>query len=302
MKNKILFIISTILFFVAVISFNWNIKTNFIWPKTPIKRDIMINVLVKGNVKSIPLEEYIIGVVAGEMPASFNIEALKAQAIASRTYALYHKNNEIYDLKDNTDNQVYIEKDEMVNKWGDLYDKYFNKIKEAVTSTKGLVLTYNGNLIESFYFSMSNGYTQNSVDVFKEDIDYLSSVESKYDNNNITNFEYKTTYDIEEFKNKLQINCGIIEIKNIIYNDNRYIKSIEICNKTFEGNEFRNILNLRSASFDIVINDKVEIITKGYGHGVGMSQYGANGYANNGYNYEDILKHYYKNVEITSIN
>ena len=302
MKNKILYIISIILFFIAVISFNVNVKTNFIWPKKPIKKEMTISVLINGNIKTLSLEEYVVGVVAGEMPASFNIEALKAQAIASRTYALYHKNNGKNTLTNTIDDQVYIEREEMINKWGSSYENYYNKIKNAVNDTKGLIMTYNGEIIESFYFSMSSGYTQNSVDVFKENIEYLVSVPSEYDNSSINNFEVKKTFNNEEFKNILQLNCGEIVINNIIYNDNHYIKTIEICNKVFDGNEFRNILKLRSADFTIDINDNILITTRGYGHGVGMSQYGANGYANNGYNYEEILKHYYKNIEIISIN
>ena len=299
--NKTFIKLIFILFITAVISFKYkDVETNFNLEKK--EKEITVKVLINNEVKTLNLEDYIIGVVAGEMPASFEIEALKAQSVASRTYALFKKNNSNgnYDLTDDTNSQVYIDNEAMKEKWKEDYDLYHDKIKKAVLSTKGEVLTKDNQIIKAYYFSMSNGNTQDAKEVFKEE-DYLKSVDSIYDNEQINNYKVTTNISKEEFKTKLGINCDPIIIKDIIKNESNYISTIDICNKTFSGIEIRKLLNLRSSSFDIKVNNDIEITTYGYGHGVGMSQYGANGYAKNGYNYKEILKHYYTNVEITSI-
>ena len=299
--NKTFIKLIFILFITAVISFKYkDVETNFNLEKKD--KETTVKVLINNEVKTINLEDYIIGVVAGEMPASFEIEALKAQSVASRTYALFKKNNSNgnYDLTDDTNSQVYIDNEAMKEKWKEDYDLYYDKIKKAVLSTKGEVLTKDNQIIKAYYFSMSNGNTQDAKEVFKEE-DYLKSVDSIYDNEQINNYKVTTNISKEEFKTKLGINCDPIIIKDIIKNESNYISTINICNKTFSGIEIRKLLNLRSASFDIEVNNDIYITTYGYGHGVGMSKYGANGYAKNGYNYKEILKHYYTNVEITSI-
>lgn len=267
-------------------------------------KGLSIRVLVNNEAISLPLEEYIVGVVAGEMPASFDIEALKAQAVASRTYALYKKNtNELneYDLTDNTNTQVYLTNEAMQKKWGDDYQKYYDKIKEAVDLTKGEVITYEGEIIEAFYFAMSAGNTEDSTSVFSESRDYLQSVTSEYDNSSLKDYEVNKEYQKSEFKEKLGITCSEVVVDNVNYNETGYVNEVSVCSKVFKGTEFRALLGLRSANFSIDVGDVVRIVTKGYGHGVGMSQYGANGYANHGYTYEDIIKHYYTGVEITKL-
>ena len=299
--NKTFIKLIFILFITAVISFKYkDVETNFNLEKKD--KEITVKVLINNEVKTLNLEDYIIGVVAGEMPASFEIEALKAQSVASRTYALFKKNNSNgnYDLTDDTNSQVYIDNEAMKTKWKEDYNLYYDKIKKAVLSTKGEVLTKDNQIIKAYYFSMSNGNTQDAKEVFKEE-DYLKRVDSIYDNEQINNYKVTTNISKEEFKTKLGINCDPIIIKDIIKNESNYISTIDICNKTFSGIEIRKLFNLRSSSFDIEVNNDIEITTYGYGHGVGMSQYGANGYAKNGYNYKEILKHYYTNVEITSI-
>ena len=299
--NKTFIKLIFILFITAVISFKYkDVETNFNLEKKD--KEPTVKVLINNEVKTLNLEDYIIGVVAGEMPASFETEALKAQSVASRTYALFKKNNSNgnYDLTDDTNSQVYIDNEAMKTKWKEDYNLYYDKIKKAVLSTKGEVITKDNQIIKAYYFSMSNGNTLDAKEVFKEE-DYLKSVDSIYDNEQINNYKVTTNISKEVFKTKLGINCDPIIIKDIIKNESNYISSINICNKTFSGIEIRKLLNLRSASFDIEVNNDIEITTYGYGHGVGMSQYGANGYAKNGYDYKKILKHYYTNVEITSI-
>lgn len=321
-KNKILLMILVGMLPIVVISFvfkkseaNFNLDQENKEQESSLKEDSdnleledkqlsMIRVLVKDEAISLPLEDYIVGVVAGEMPASFNIEALKAQAVASRTYALYKKKtneNGEYDLTDNVNNQVYITEEDMRKKWGDDYQKYYDKIRQAVLETNGEVITYEGSIIEAFYFAMSAGNTQDSISVFSENRDYLQGVESKYDNDSLRDYEKEQSFSKEEFKSRLSLNCNDVVVDKIDYNEFLYVDNISICSKEFKGTEFRKLLGLRSANFKVDVGKEVSIVTKGYGHGVGMSQYGANGYARNGYTYEDILKHYYTGVEITKL-
>ena len=252
--------------------------------------------------KNLELEEYIIGVVAGEMPASFEIEALKAQAIAARSYAMNKitTSNETYDLVTDVTNQVYITTDEMKNKWQSEYDYYYEKIKNAVLETQGLVMKYNNEIISAYYFAMSNGSTEDVSLVFGESKDYLQSVDSSWDEN-VKNFTVEINITKEEFCKKLDISCDDIIIKDIKRSETNRVNEITINNKKFKGTEVRSLLNLRSTDFDIEINESIKITTKGYGHGVGMSQYGANEMAKNGSTYEEILKHYYNNIEISKI-
>ena len=188
MKNKILLSIVIILLPIAVISFLHK-ETNFNLSKKeekelPLVKNYTLKVLNPDEtITEMDLEEYVIGVVAGEMPASFEKEALKAQAVASRTYAMYKKslNNE-YDVMTTTADQVYLNQNQMQEKWQDEYSKYYNKIKEAVEETKNMVVKHDNQVIKSYYFAMSNGYTEDAINVFKEKQDYLVSVESEGEN------------------------------------------------------------------------------------------------------------------------
>ncbi|MBQ6687396.1 MAG: stage II sporulation protein D [Bacilli bacterium] len=301
MQNKILILAVVILIPIVVISFNKK-ETNFNLAQNN-SVTVKLKDVDKSEVTNIDLEEYIIGVVAAEMPASFNVEALKAQAVAARTYA-YHKisnTNKDYDLVSDITDQSYINKEAMREKWGNDYKYYYNKIKEAVNSTKGQIMTYKGDVIKAYYFAMSNGYTEDSALVFEEQ-PYLESVESKWDNDSLNNFQVDITFAKMEFCDKLSIECNKIEITDINRSSSNRVNKVTINDKVFLGTDIRNLLSLRSTDFDITItNDNVFITTYGYGHGVGMSQYGANGMASEGYSYKDILNYYYKNIDITKI-
>lgn len=259
-----------------------------------------------GEIINVPLEEYVIGVVAGEMPASFNVEALKAQAVASRTYALKRaeSSNNNYDVTDGTQNQVYINYNDMKQKWQKSYEDNLSKVKKAVQETKGEVVLYNNNLIDAMFFSTSNGYTENSENVFSSSKPYLVSVDSAWDKTESPVFNSSN----EVSKSEFLFNLGLTDSDSIIISDVKKtntgrIISLSINGKSFDSDKIRSIFGLRSTSFDISIsNDKVIFNVIGYGHGVGMSQYGANGMAKEGYNYKDILKHYYKNCVIKKIN
>ncbi|MBE6154160.1 MAG: stage II sporulation protein D [Firmicutes bacterium] len=251
-----------------------------------------------GTILYMELEEYLVGVVAAEMPASFNIEALKAQAIAARTYAMKAINDNII-LTDTINTQAYKDDSELKSMWGNNYQTYYEKIKQAVKSTKGLVIYYNNSLINAFYHSTSNGYTEDSIAVFGS-YPYLKSVESKFDIN-VSSYLRTVSFSYEEISNKLKI--PITPLSNIIIekNSSNRVNKIIIDNNTYDGVKFRTLLGLRSTDFDITLNESdVSITTRGYGHGVGMSQYGANEYAKNGWNYLEILNHYYTDITIKS--
>lgn len=295
--NKKLIYILIILIPITIISFFFQ-ETNFIMQKNKQSVDnIQVPVKINDEIINIDIEEYIIGVVSGEMPALFKEEALKAQAIAARTYLINHLNTN--DTITNTiSDQVYLTKEEMQTKWGKDYNLYYNKIKDCVLATKNLIMYYNSKPIKAYYFSTSNGYTDSSLNVFKEENTYLSITPSPFDSNN----SYTTTISKQDFCTKLDITCNKISITNIIKNNSNRITSITINNKTYTGTEIRKKLSLRSTDFTFnIVNDNIEITTHGYGHGVGMSQYGANEMAKLGYTYEEILKYYYKDIEINSI-
>ena len=267
-----------------------------------IDNNIYVNVRRNnGNIEKYELEEYIIGVVGAEMPASFNKEALKAQSVVARTYALKSiKNNK--QLTSDNSTQNFKDNNELKKMWGSSYNTYYNKIKSAVLETKGLYLSYNNDYVDAVYHSTSNGNTEDALYVWGNSVPYLKSVSSEYDNTN-KNYNSIITLTYNEISNKLKNSIDSNTKFNIISrtSGNR-VKEIEINGTTYSGVEFRKLLNLRSADFSIENNGaNVVISTNGYGHGVGMSQYGANGMANNGSSYTDILLHYYTGVSIKNI-
>ena len=305
MKKIIIFILLLIFipFFIVIIynkhykeiTLNY-INTNYI----RVKRN------KTGNIETIPLEEYIVGVLAGEMPISFEMEALKAQAVASRSYALkrmeYNKNND-YDVVDSIMNQVYLDNDYLKSAWNNDYLKNINKLRRAVNETLDEYLEYDGKVVDALFFSTSNGYTEDSLNIFDFNCEYLKSVESPWDQFVSSAFLTKKNIPLTEFYQKLSLpynkNLNIEITKRS--NTNR-ILLLKINNTSFKGTEVYNKLSLRSTDFTIELKGSyVTITTKGYGHGVGMSQYGALGMAKKGYKYDEILKYYYTNTNITKL-
>ena len=276
------------------------IKTNEEVEKV-IDNNIYVNIKLNGKIEKLELEEYVIGVVAAEMPAEFSLEALKAQSILARTYALKAlSKNKL--LTTNESTQSYKTKEELKKMWGSSYDKYYEKTKSAVNSTKNLSLKYKGEYIEAVYHSTSNGQTEDASNVWGNIFPYLISVDSSYDK---TNKSFIKTINItyEEISKKLNNVVNKDSIINILgkTSGNR-VSYIEIDNNKFSGVDFRNLLNLRSTDFEIEqLDESLKITTKGYGHGVGLSQYGANGMAKNGSNYKEILSHYYPNTTLSSL-
>ena len=255
------------------------------------------------EIVTVPFEEYIVGVVSGEMPVSFELEALKAQAVAARSYAyikMKENQNESYDVVNTVMNQVYLDEETLKAEWKQDYIKNINKVKTAVLETKGEYIDYQGEIIEALFFSTSTGQTENVEEVFSETLPYLRSVDSSFDEEVSPVFNDQKEFTKKEFYEKL----GLSVQDNLSFNilettSTGRIKKILISNKTFTGNEVANYLQLRSSYFSLKQEEnKIIVSTKGFGHGVGMSQYGAEALAKKGYNYEQIIKHYYTGVEI----
>ncbi len=301
MKNKILLLVVLLLSVIEVISLKYKNQTNFSLPKKESKK-ISVKNTKTNTITEEELENYIIGVVGAEMPASFDEEALKAQAVASRTYAVYKMNhsNKSYDVVTDISNQSYNTVDELKVKWGKDFDYYYNRVKQSVLATKDEVMTYNDEVILAYYFAMSNGHTEDSSLVFNEQKPYLKSTDSSWEDTNLKNFSYTKMISIDDFKKTFNI-IGDIKIGNIVRSDTNRVLHITINNQEYSGIEVRKKLGLRSTDFQIDVGNNVAITTKGYGHGVGLSQYGANIMAKEGHDYKEILEHYYKGINITKI-
>lgn len=267
-----------------------------------------------GEIEELPLDTYVKGVVAAEMPADYEEEALKAQAVVARTYTIYtiiHNNNkhENADLCDNSNCcQAWISKDDRLSKWEeDKRDQYLKKIEEAVDSTNGKIITYNGEVIDAFFHSNSGGVTETPVNVWGgTNYPYLQSVQTAGEEGyKQYSSEVKLTKD--EFINKIKethpnLNIDFNDehsIEIIEYTESNRVKTIKIGNINLSGVEIRKILGLKSTKFEVKVdNDNVIFTVTGYGHGVGMSQTGADSMAKQNSSYEDIIHHFYTNVEI----
>lgn len=264
-----------------------------------VKQDKTVKVkLNNGKIINITLEEYVIGVVGSEMPALFNEEALKAQSIAARTYAL-KKDSVGATLVASTSDQVYKTNSELKSMWGESFNTYYEKVKKAVMATKGEVMMYNGKYIDALYFSTSNGRTEDPIYVWNYSAPYLKSVDSKWDIG--TKFFNATkTIPISELNQKLGVNINSVnDIQIKSQTTGGRVNSIIIGGKEFTGVNVRMLLGLRSSDFTVSESgSNIVFTTKGWGHGVGMSQYGANEMAKAGYNYSQILKHYYTGITI----
>lgn len=271
------------------------------------------------QVMKIDFEEYLKGVVASEMPANFNEEALKAQAVTARTYLLYRlKKYPDGQTEHNgapvctgTHCQVWTSKDDLIASHEEgWYKQYWGKIENSVNSTKGQILTYEGKVIEPLFHSTSGGKTENSEDVFSSSVPYLKSVESPYEGE-APKLHDSVKMTVDEFINKIKSAYGDLNITRDNLKEKVQlgqvskggkIKTIYIDGTEVTGRDMRSLFNLNSTDFSFVQSgDEIEILTTGYGHGVGMSQWGADGMAENGYNYQQILKHYFTGTEIVSM-
>lgn len=287
------------------------LTTLFVPPEATIDDIVSVNVFnhILNQSENMNLEDYLIGVVAAEMPASFEEEALKAQAVAARTYTLYksagesHPDGEV--CTDPGHCQAYLTDEQMHTNWGNDYSLYFNKIKEAVYSTRGQVLTYNEEPVMAVFHSMGGGKTENSEDVWGSDIPYLVSVDSPGEEE-ATNYNSTVTVSFEDFKNKIlseypnaSIN-SFLDISQPVLSEGGHVKSMIIGAVTVSGTKLRSMFNLRSTKFYLTFEGgNVTFNVTGYGHGVGMSQYGANAMAKEGKTYKEILSHYYMGTTLS---
>lgn len=264
---------------------------------------IRVKRLSNDNIEYLPFEEYIVGVLAGEMPIYFEKEALKAQAVASRSYALrrikYNENND-YDVVDSVLNQVYLDNSYLKEAWGEEYINNINKLREAVNDTSFEYLDYDGDIVDALFFSTSNGYTEASSLVFNIDLPYLQSVSSMWDSSTSSAFKSIKKISSNDFYSLLGLEkSDILDFKVLRRSSTNRILNLSINGKEFTGRELYDKLGLKSTDFSLDKNGNTIIInTTGYGHGVGMSQYGAEGMALEGYSYKDILSHYYIGTSI----
>ena len=260
-----------------------------------------------GEIQEIELDDYVLCVLLGEMPASFEFEALKAQAVATRTYTLrhsldYNKHANAHLCTDATCCQAYISAQGYLNLGHSNED--LQRMKEAVKQTANQVLTFDGDLIEATYFSCSGGRTENAADVWGKSVPYLVSVVSPGEENAKT---YQATKHLSslEFAEQLGLGGDLSLHKKdiaITYTSGGGVKELTVLNKKFTGTQLRTLLDLPSTVMELeVSNNTVTITTKGYGHRVGMSQYGADAMASSGKDYTQILHHYYRGTSLEEL-
>lgn len=271
-----------------------------------------------GKKVDLDFDQYLVGVVAANMPAGYEMEALKAQAVIARTYALYNISlllEETPGQKEFTTSELglsYISLDEMEQFWGsEDYASYFSKIENSVYGTKDEVLIYEGNLILPVFFDTGSGYTRNALEAWNVDIPYLTSVQSKQDVTsihylNISEYEVEALIDLlvkQYTKLSLSEDTFFDEVKIAERDSIGYVTRLDLDGLSVSGEEFAKVLGINSCNFYIEkYEQKARIICTGVGHGVGLSQYGANAMAGEGYPYDEILLHYYSGTELININ
>lgn len=259
------------------------------------KKEQMVSITRQdGTLLELPLETYLEGVIGSEMPASFEMEALKAQCVAARTFVT--KRN--FEVDDTTATQVYHDDKQMRQIWGKNYDMYHARIVQALKETKGEILTYNGEVITAAFFSNSCGKTANAEEYWESATPYLRSVDSPWDKG-YDDYEKVITFTKANFAKQLGFQKEVTKIEKPILYKSGYVNTIKIDEIVFSGRMIREKLGLRSSAFTIKeVKDGYQITTRGYGHGLGMSQDGAQGMALEGTTYKKILTHYYTGVKI----
>lgn len=270
------------------------------------------------KIEELNIDEYLYGVVSSEMPANFELEALKAQAVVARTYTIYQiiHNSSKHENADICDNysccQAWINKEERFAKWNsEEAESNWNKIVQAVNETKGKIVTYNKQPINAFFHANSGGVTESSLNIWSGiDYPYLKSVETSGEDG-YTQYASEVILKQQELLEKIKTqyeDCKIdFEQQDCIqileYTSSGRVKTIKFGNKEIAGTEARTLLGLKSTNFEVAIDgEKITFSVTGYGHGVGMSQTGADSLAKQGLKFEEIIKHFYTNVEIIDVN
>ncbi len=269
------------------------------------------------TVDNLSIDEYLYGVVSAEMPVNYDLEALKAQAVVARTYTIFQIKNSKgkHDGADMCDDfnccQAWISKEDRLNRWSnDEKDSNWEKIVNSVNMTQGKVITFNGEPIDAFFHSNSGGTTETVSNVWGgTDLPYLQSVQTSGEEG-YNGYNSEAEFSKEELINILKKKYSEIEInfedensiKILEYTQSGRVKTIKFGNVQIAGTEIRTLLGLKSTNFSIENNeDKIKFLVTGYGHGVGMSQTGADSLAKQGKTYEEIIKHFYTGVEVTQI-
>ncbi len=255
----------------------------------------------KNEEVTLTMRDYLFGVLAAEITPLYADEAIKAQAVASHTYALYQTKNNVTLTDDFTHHQAYISKEEATEKWGDKYDIYAKKITSLIDEVIDKTITYDGEIILPAFFALCSGKTENSEDIWGGKTPYLVSVDSEGDllNADLTQEEAFTKEDFVKFTGITFEDAPVISIDTTA---SGAVKKMTVNEKSFTGNEIQSAFSLKSNNFTLKYDGEKFLFTvTGNGHGVGMSQYGADFMARQGATYEEILKHYYTGVEITSI-
>ena len=270
------------------------------------------------QIEELNIDEYLYGVVSSEMPANFELEALKAQAVVARTYTIYQiiHNSSKHENADICDNysccQAWISKEKRFSKWNlEVAESNWNKIVQAVNETKGKIVTYNKQPINAFFHANSGGVTESSLNIWSGiDYPYLKSVETSGEDG-YTQYASEVILKQQELLEKIKTqyeDCKIdFEQQDCIqileYTSSGRVKTIKFGNKEIAGTEARTLLGLKSTNFEVAIDgENIIFSVTGYGHGVGMSQTGADSLAKQGLKYEEIIKHFYTNVEIIDVN
>ncbi|WP_312123843.1 stage II sporulation protein D [Lysinibacillus boronitolerans] len=274
-------------------------------PQASDKNACEIFIEVEGQEEKIPLETYITGVVAAEMPVSFKKEALKAQAIAARTYALKTTNYGKIAIAPTVAKQVFYDEEQRKANWASNFLGNEKKIVEAINETQGQVILYNNELITAMFHSTSNGKTESAYGYGGNDIPYLQSVASISDQAS-PKFEAVQEWTLAQWNKLWPIQWQPSDFNRIqlFYNDSGRVERLQLGNNVWTGREVRTLLGIPSTDFTIIFNAnkrKVQVKTQGYGHGVGMSQYGAEAMANEGKTADEILHYYYQDIEIKKI-
>lgn len=284
-------------------------------PFVPGARDqaTILKVLDGEEVREMSLGEYLVGVVRAEMPASFEPEALKAQATAARTYTLYKmrtggNHGDKADIcTDFSCCQAYISEERARKNWGENADAYQKKIETAVQETDGMTILYDQVPILAVFHSSSAGQTRNSGSVWVNDLPYLQSVSSPEDQDHIPNYYSRMEIPVKEFQTKFLAKHPEAQLtgeakswlKDPVKDSAGSVEQVTVGGVKVRGAELRSILGLRSACFDWEVQgEKLVFFVTGFGHGVGMSQYGANQMAKEGADYQEILTHYYTGVTV----
>lgn len=270
------------------------------------------------KIETVPLEDYVRGVLAAEMPIDFELEALKAQALAARTYVVRRMVEQDTSqvpvegalVTDTVSHQVYLSEETLAERWKDeAYVRNMAKLNQAVEETRDMIITYEGKPINATFFSTSNGYTENAEDVWPFALPYLKSVRSPWDVQS-PSYTETVTFSYADLLKKLGVSSISTNssdktgIRVLETSEGRRIKKVMIGGKSLDGTDVREKLGLKSTHFEWKWEGtgkkaKLHITTYGYGHGVGMSQWGANALAENGRTAEEIIRYYYQGVAIS---